>query len=82
MDAENPIEADTVEELDRRLAEGSAEAVRLLDGMREKAREVAKHLDRAGVPPELHWAAIEILERVESLEARVGDYAVAVRESE
>lgn len=49
-------------------------AVGYLDDMRITARDVAKHLERAGVPQELHWEAIQIMERLESLESRVGEY--------
>ena len=73
-DPNQELEESSAKELEERLVSEGTTAMGFLDDMRITARDVAKHLERAGVPIELHWESIQIMERLESLEARVGDY--------
>ena len=70
--------AEVDEELEQRMKEYAGTAVGTLEDMRALARDASKFLHKSGVPSELHWESIQILERIESLESRVSEYAVEV----
>lgn len=65
-------------EIQRRMTECVKTAVGNLEDMRMLARDTAKYVERSGIPGTFHAETIALIERVESLEARISEYAVEV----
>lgn len=73
-DAATQIDA----EVQQRMTDCVRIAVGNLEDMRLLARGTAKFVERSGIPGPFHAETIALIERVESLEARISEYAVEV----
>lgn len=65
-------------ELAKRMTDGAHVAVRALEDARTDLRDSAKALQTCGTPSEFHHECLRLMMAVESLEARVSEYAVEV----
>jgi hypothetical protein len=74
MDAGEGINA----ELQTRMTECVKTATGNLEDMRMLARDAAKYIERSGVPGPFHAEAIQLVLLIETLEARLSEYAVEV----
>jgi hypothetical protein len=65
-------------ELHKRMVEAVQTACGNLEDMRMLARDTAKYVERSGIPGTFHAETIGLIERIESLEARISEYAIEV----
>lgn len=65
-------------EIQERMTECVKTATGNLEDMRMLGRDAAKFIERAGIPGPFHADAIELIVLIESLEARLSEYAVEV----